>query len=176
MSRNIEIKARVTDMAALKQRARSVATNGPVEISQDDTFFSCDTGRLKLRKFSDNRGELIFYQRSDQPGPKESNYLRSETSHPDSLRQSLAMAWGETGHVSKHRTLYLAGRTRIHLDQVKGLGQFMELEVVLTDADSLEDGKAEAAALMQQLGIDDDQLVEGAYVDLLVRQQAGVPG
>jgi predicted adenylyl cyclase CyaB len=76
-------------------------------------------------------------------------------------------AYGVFGRVVKNRILYLSGRTRIHLDHVEGLGQFMELEVVLKDSDSLDDGSAEAANLMEKLGITSSDLVEGAYVDLL---------
>ncbi len=167
MSRNVEIKAHVTDMASLKERAKSISTDGPFEISQEDTFFECSTGRLKLRKFDDTRGELIFYQRPDKGGPKESFYLRSETSDPDTLRQSLEITYGMTGKVNKKRLLYLIGRTRVHLDKVEGLGEFMELEVVLAENDSTESGAAEAEKLMDQLGIASTALIEGSYFDLL---------
>ncbi len=167
MARNIEIKARVSDMGALETQARSLADQGPIDIFQDDTFFNCDAGRLKLRKFDQNRGELIFYQRADESGPKESFYLRSETVTPNDLCESLAMAYGVCGRVQKHRVLYLVGRTRIHLDRVTGLGDFIELEVVLGDSDSVTEGADEAHALMAALGVDEDALVRGAYVDLL---------
>src|SRR5689334_21734090 len=122
MARNVEIKARVADREALVRRAQAVATEGPIEIAQDDTFFRCESGRLKLRELSPDRGELIFYRRADAPGPKESFYLRSGTSEPATLRESLALAYGVSGRVRKQRTLYLAGRTRIHVDRVEGLG------------------------------------------------------
>ncbi|WNV04156.1 class IV adenylate cyclase [Candidatus Methylospira mobilis] len=72
--------------------------------------------------------------------------------------------------MSKHRTLFLIGRTRVHIDIVEGLGQFMELEVVLADCESADAGILEARALMEQLGIDPRQLIESAYVDLLAQQ------
>jgi len=172
MPRNIEIKARLVDMAATARRAAAIATQGPTEIAQDDTFFRCDTGRLKLRAFSATDGELIFYRRADQQGPKESFYVRSPTSHVDSLRESLTLAYGQTGRVVKQRTLFLVGRTRVHLDRVDGLGDFLELEVVLNDDEAAEVGMAEAHALMAQLGVGADQLVERAYVDLLRDQEA----
>lgn len=167
MARNIEIKARVADLDAMRARAAAIADQGPVEIPQDDTFFSCPSGRLKLRAFSNEAGELIFYRRADAHGPKESFYLRSPTSAPDALRESLSLAYGETGRVRKHRTLFLAGRTRIHLDRVEGLGSFLELEVVLADDEPPANGVAEAHRLMERLGITSALLVEGAYVDLL---------
>src|SRR5579884_4037953 len=128
MARNIEIKARIPSVAALEPVAAAIANEGPVELTQDDTFFSCPSGRLKLRAFSSTEGELIFYRRNDERGPKESYYVRSTTTEPDTLREVLTLSYGEVGRVRKRRTLYLAGRTRIHLDQVEGLGDFLELE------------------------------------------------
>ena len=167
MARNIEIKARVADLHALAARTAAIADSGPVEIPQDDTFFRCDNGRLKLRAFADGRGELIFYRRADAGGPKVSFYVLSPTESPDTLREALTLANGQEGRVVKHRTLFLVGRTRVHLDRVQGLGDFMELEVVLSDGESPEDGVREAQALMARLGIGPDSLVTGAYHDLL---------
>ena len=167
MARNVEIKARVDDLDAIARKAATFCTEGPIEIVQDDTFFALAPGRLKLRTFSPERGELIYYQRADARDPKESFYVRSPTSAPDSLREVLTLAYGASGRVRKHRTLYLAGRSRIHLDRVEGLGDFVEIEVVLGDGDDVDGGVREARDLMARLGIDDSRLVAGAYVDLL---------
>jgi adenylate cyclase len=167
VARNVEIKARVADREALLRRAQAIATEGPVEIAQDDTFFHCKSGRLKLRVFAEDRGELIFYRRDDAHGPKESFYVRSPTSSPATLREALALAYGVAGRVRKQRTLYLVGRTRIHVDRVEGLGDFMELEVVLAEAEAVDAGVREAHDLMARLGIDASALIDRAYVDLL---------
>jgi adenylate cyclase class IV len=105
-----------------------------------------------------------------QAGPKESFYLITATTEPHRLRAVLAAAHGIVGRVTKHRTLVLAGRTRIHLDRVKGLGEFLELEVVLAEHESPADGVAEAHALMAHLGVSPDRLIEDAYLDMLKRQ------
>lgn len=167
MPSNIEIKARVSDRAALEHRTRLIADSGPEAIFQDDTFFACPSGRLKLRDFGNGHGELIFYQRADESGPKPSHYRIAPTDDPESLRQLLLEAYGSPGRVVKRRTLYLVGRTRIHLDRVEGLGDFMELEVVLGEDETPEQGLAEAQRLMTELGIEHGSLVEGAYLDLL---------
>jgi adenylate cyclase class IV len=172
MARNIEIKAGIDSVESLMQPAAAIADEGPVAIRQDDTFFNCGTGRLKLRAFSAAEGELIFYRRADQQGPKESFYLRSPTSTPEVLRESLALAYGIAGRVKKQRILFLAGRTRIHLDRVEGLGDFLELEVVLDEGESAAAGEREAFELMRKLGVDRLRLIDVAYVDLLAR--AGV--
>jgi predicted adenylyl cyclase CyaB len=168
MRRNIEIKARIESVAALTPRVAQIADEGPLEIAQDDTFFNCVTGRLKLRAFSNDSGELIFYRRVNQAGPKQSFYIRSPTSSPETLRESLSLAYGQIGRIRKYRTLFLVGRTRVHLDRVEGLGHFLELEVVLVDGESPDAGVHEAGRLMDRLGIQPAQLIEGAYLDLML--------
>ena len=170
MSRNVEIKARVSNLEALALKVAAIATAGPTELFQDDTFFRCEAGRLKLRAFSEQDGELIFYRREDRAGPKESFYVRSPTAAPGSLRHALTLALGQLGRIRKRRTLFLIGRTRVHLDQVETLGEFMELEVVLGEDEALALGVLEANRIMERLGIAPQQLLEGAYVDLVARR------
>jgi predicted adenylyl cyclase CyaB len=170
MARNIEIKARIESVEAIAARIAALADQGPVEIIQDDTFFTCERGRLKLRVFSADEAQLIFYQRANQSRPKESFFIISPTAAPDSLREALSLAYGQAGRVRKHRTLYLVGRTRVHLDRVEDLGDFLELELVLREGDDLWRGVEEAHTLMTALGIASEQLIEGAYVDLLAQQ------
>jgi adenylate cyclase class IV len=172
MARNVEIKARIESIESFFPGVAALSDEGPVEIVQDDTFFHCQNGRLKLRTFYRDRGELIFYRRTDRQGPKESFYLISPTTSPDTLRECLLPAYDEVGRIRKNRTLFLAGRTRIHLDRVEGLGDFLELEVVLEDGESVEKGEAVAKEIMEKLGIEQDQLIEGAYVDLLTAATA----
>ena len=166
-ARNVEIKARVAELAAVESRAATLAGSGPFDLAQDDTFFNCANGRLKLRELAADRGELIHYERPDLGGPKVSNYLIATTPEPAALREALSRAWGVSGRVLKQRRLYLLGRTRIHLDRVEGLGDFLELEVVLEPEQSVADGEAEARRIMAALGVAEDDLVSGAYVDLL---------
>jgi predicted adenylyl cyclase CyaB len=167
MARNVEIKAQVDSLAAIEPLAAALSGQEPVFIAQDDTFFTCTHGRLKLRAFADGTGELIFYQRADDTGPKESFYVISPTDSPSTLRDALTLAYGAIGRVKKQRTVFMAGRTRIHLDNVEGLGEFLELEVVLRDGESAEAGMEEARTLMQSLGVAPTQLLSGAYLDLL---------
>jgi len=167
MARNIEIKARIESTDSIFSRAAATADSGPIRILQDDTFFACENGRLKLRRFSTGQGELIFYRRADLKGPKESFYIISHTNSPDALCDCLSLAYGQVGRVRKTRILFLAGRTRIHLDQVEGLGDFLELEVVLEEGEDAAMGLAIAKDLMQKLGILPEQLLESAYIDLL---------
>lgn len=172
MPRNIEIKASVSSLAALMAKAVSVATSGPTVIHQDDTFLACDKGRLKLRAFPNGSGELIFYRRENVGGPKTSFYDIALTQNADQLRGTLALAYGVVGRVKKKRTLFLVGRTRVHIDEVQGLGDFMELEVVLDDDETETSGIQEAHELMSVLGIPGSALVDRAYVDLINESRA----
>lgn len=167
MPANIEIKARARNFTAIRARAEELS-DLPVEvIPQVDTFFSTDKGRLKLRELGPSHGQLIYYERPDQDGPKRSDYHIFETGDPGNLKTTLSLALTARGIVRKIRYLYLVGQTRVHLDDVEGLGQFMELEVVLNPHQSDADGQAIAEDLMEKLGIEKGDLLEGAYMDLM---------
>ena len=167
MPSNIEIKARTRDFEEVRRRAESLSVT-PVEvIPQEDIFFNTEKGRLKLRILALNLGQLIYYTRPDQQGPKRSEYHFYETPDPENLKRVLELAYGIRGVVKKTRYLYLVGQTRVHLDDVDGLGQFMELEVVMGEGQSDAEGQAIAEGLMSRLGVERGDLLEGAYMDLL---------
>ena len=168
MARNVEIKARVSNPAALAAKVAAIADDGPTRIEQEDTFFQCTHGRLKLRVLSLTESELIYYERADGAGPKESRYVRAPCADPDGVKEVLGGALGIRGVIRKRRQLYHVGRTRIHLDEVDGLGHFLELEVVLHDDQDVADGAATARRIMHDLGVVEEDLVPQAYIDLLV--------
>lgn len=169
---NIEIKARSSDADSQEHIAARLADSPPVVIEQEDTFFHSLRGRLKLREFGDGTGELIEYDRPDSLGPKQSTYVRCAANEPQSLKAVLEAALGVRAVVSKRRTLFLVGQARIHLDEVAGLGRFIELEVVLRPEQSETEGQAIADRLMSELGIEPSDLIAGAYVDLLVNEKS----
>ncbi len=175
MPANVEIKARIDSVEALLPLVQALSDDKHLQsIHQDDSFFAVPHGRLKLRVFSNGAGELIQYRRADAAGPKLSDYVLVPVADPDSLREALSRACGLIGRVRKHRILALVGPTRIHLDQVEGLGDFLELEVTLQDGQTEAEGSAIAQMLMDQLGVQPGQLLEGAYFDLL-RTQGATP-
>jgi len=171
MPTNVEIKAVVRDWNRTSQAAAAVS-DSPVEIlEQEDTFFACPHGRLKLRQFSARRGELIAYRRQNLTGPKSSRYLITKTNEPGALRAVLADSLGVIGTVKKQRHLYLHGQTRIHLDKVEGLGTFLELEVVMRPDQPVPEGEHIALALMKKLEVKQADLIADAYLDLILRRQ-----
>ena len=167
MPSNIEIKARVSDFDSLLQRVEELSDTSLQVIRQEDTFFNTEKGRLKLRVLPPDRAQLIYYLRSDQEGPKRSDYHIFETPDPENLKRVLELAYGIRGVVKKTRYLYTVGQTRVHVDDVEGLGQFMELEVVMQAGQSDEQGQAIAEGLMTSLGIEKEDLIEGAYMDMI---------
>jgi predicted adenylyl cyclase CyaB len=167
MARNIEIKARVPDLAAVRAKVAALASGPGDTIVQIDTFFVVAKGRLKIREFPDGSGELIAYERPDHTGPKESQYTRLSCDTPEVLAQALGRVLPLRGRVVKHREVFIVGRTRVHLDDVENLGSFVELEVVVRDDESAGDAEREAHELMAALAIPSAALVSGAYIDLL---------
>jgi len=163
---NIEIKARPHNFEDIKSRAEKLSDSPVQMIPQEDTFFNTPHGRLKLRILADH-AQLIYYTRRDQEGPKRSDYHITCSHDPENLKRVLELAYGIRGVVRKTRYLYLVGQTRIHLDDVEGLGQFMELEVVLEHGQTDADGQKTAEDLMSALGVEKADLIEGAYMDLL---------
>jgi predicted adenylyl cyclase CyaB len=164
---NIEIKARIASIDRFGETVESLSDAEVEVLNQEDHFFSSPNGRLKLRIFNERCGELIHYHRPDTVEPKASRYRIAPTSDPGAMRSILSQVMPSVGIVKKQRWLYRVGQTRIHLDRVDGLGDFVELEVVLRPDQEQGEGIAIAHELMMRLGIDEDQLVKVAYIDLL---------
>jgi predicted adenylyl cyclase CyaB len=167
MPRNVEIKAKIDKIESFAQQISIFATSGPFKLFQHDTFFNCPHGNLKLRSFSESEGELIFYKRPLSNTPKLSVYQLSPTYQPETLRTILTAAYGVLGSVRKQRFLYLIENTRIHLDRVEGLGDFLEIEVVLDDHQSESYGESIALELMAKIGLSNAQLLPASYLEML---------
>ena len=171
MPANIEIKARARDFAGIRDKAENLSDTPVQVIPQEDIFFNVEKGRLKLRILATDQSQLIYYTRPDQEGPKRSDYHITRSADPHNLKRVLELACGIRGMVRKTRYLYLVGQTRIHLDDVEGLGQFMELEVVLEEGQSDAEGQKIAEELMSALGVERGDLIDGAYMDLIEKDK-----
>ena len=175
MPSNVEINARLADLPRTRGLVAAISDTPPQTLRQRDTFFRCTTGRLKLREIGTGRAELIFYARPDVAGTKQSDYEVTAVTDSETLRVVLARALGVIQIVEKTRVLYLVGQTRVHLDTVDGLGDFLELEVVLRPGQNSAEGQAIAADLMQRFGIRDTDLCSTAYADMLSAAQVETP-
>ena len=150
---NVEIKARCADLAAM---ARAAAAAGAVlesNIGQVDTYFNVASGRLKLRQADGVDQALIFYRRSDDSAPKLSRYELVVIAPGQQIGVMLDRALGVRTVVRKRRQLWRLENIRIHLDEVEGLGSFIEFEVQVLPGRDVAGCRAQAAALMIELGI-----------------------
>ncbi|XP_064635533.1 uncharacterized protein LOC135492817 isoform X2 [Lineus longissimus] len=170
MPSNVEIKALVPDIQRLHCLAKKLSRSEGTLIEQEDTFFNVSNGRLKLRVLKSGVSMLIFYKRSDQFGPKVSDFHITEIQNPQDLKASLGLALGIKGDVKKRRMLYMVGQTRLHVDSVEGLGDFMELEVMMQPKQTTQEGETIAKDLMNQLEVSPENLIEGAYMDMLLKK------
>jgi len=181
MARNLEIKARCRDLSRAAAIARDAGGSLRGTLEQVDTYFHARAGRLKLRENrviapSGDRtehAELIAYLRPDQPGSRESTYSVIPVADATVCLDGLSAVLGVRAIVRKRRELWIIGATRVHLDEVEGLGHFVELETVITDQPEL-DARREHEALIDRLGITAEETLSGSYGDLLTA--AGDPG
>ena len=179
-ARNLELKVGCDAAGLVRVRARLEATGLPlVTLVQADTYFAVPSGRLKLREIAPAAGvdvqaaELIAYARPDRSGPRWSAYhlVPVAAAEAKTLKAALAGTIGVLIEVVKTRTVGLRGRTRIHLDEVRDLGAFVELETVVVSEDDsgANEELAETAAL---LGLDRLAPIPGSYSDLLLAARA----
>ncbi|RCN30721.1 putative adenylyl cyclase CyaB [Ancylostoma caninum] len=172
MARNVEIKAKVRDRQEIVRLAKEVTGEEPTLLKQHDIFYRSPQGRLKMRTVEENgvvRTELIWYNRPDVAGPKLCEYNKFDVPSDilSAFKETLRCSMGIKGEVKKTRTLFIFERTRIHIDSVEGLGDFMELEVCLHEDESISDGQRVADEIRQKLGVLTEDLLEGAYMDML---------
>ena len=158
--RNLEVKARDPDPSATLRACRRLGAEDRGILRQRDTYFLVANGRLKLREDLDaGSAELIGYERPDGEDVRESRYERVPVDRR--LGGLLADRLGVAAVVVKARRLFLYEHVRIHVDEVQGLGGFVELEAVLPDA-----SEESLAAVMDALGFDERERIAGSYLEL----------
>ncbi len=165
---NLEIKARCADLPAARAVAERLATRHLGIDEQTDTYFVTRKGRLKLRESSLSGSCLIPYLRPDQTGPKRADYQILPVPDAAHLLRTLGEILGVHRVVRKRREVFLVDNVRIHLDEVEQLGTFLELEAVFdgsTASEAVQQKKL--LALMQELGVSDEDLVDVSYEGLL---------
>jgi adenylate cyclase class IV len=169
--RNLEIKAVDRDPPATLAAALALDVRDHGVLRQRDTYFHAVQGRLKLREAPPAPAELIAYARGDLAGPKVSHYRIVPVADPDALTAALGDALGVRVVVEKARRLLTWRNVRIHLDEVAGLGAFVELEAVAAGIGGLEGERAKVQELLEALGVTEDRLVAPGYADLLERRR-----
>jgi homotetrameric cytidine deaminase len=163
--RNVELKALDPDPARTLERALALGAEDRGVLVQRDTYFHVRAGRLKLREEEPGDAHLIAYSRPDAAEVRVSSYRVVPVPDPDGLRAALAETDGVDVVVAKRRRLLLWETVRIHLDEVEGLGSFVELEAVAEAGSDLTREQRQVAQLREALQIGDDALREGSYAD-----------
>jgi predicted adenylyl cyclase CyaB len=164
--RNIEIKVRLHDRAAVEARLHGTDARFVAILRQRDVFFCVPHGRLKLR-FADGAAELIQYERADHAALRASDHHRLEVADGDALLSVLQRALGTAGEVRKMRQLYRLDNVRIHLDAVEDLGDFLELEAIVDATHDEATCRRAAEHLLRRLEIAPAAFESRAYIDLL---------
>ena len=165
---NVEIKARTNKSSVIRNFLLANGAEFKGVDEQTDTYFNVGHGRLKLRE-GNIENNLIYYNRPNQSGPKQSDFDLAKVEDSESLREMLRKAIGIKVVVNKRREIYFIGNVKFHLDSLDALGQFVEIEASnknrLIDISQLYE---QCAYYMQQFKIDKGDLVDLSYSDMLI--------
>jgi adenylate cyclase class 2 len=165
---NIEIKARTSRTSAIREYLISHGAEQRGTDWQTDTYFNTRKGRLKLRegKIENN---LIYYERGESNGPRQSNFNLMEVKDPEVLKSMLSAASGVKIVVEKKREIYFIGNVKFHLDELARLGNFVEIEASNRYAPlSTEKLREQCNFYMKEFGIQQSDLLQGYYSDMLM--------
>jgi adenylate cyclase class IV len=180
--RNLELKVTCapTDLDRLRERLDTLTCAPAQRLHQVDTYLQVSRGRLKLRELrragepgTIERAELIAYDRATESGSRWSAYRVipiAPQAAPD-LLAGLLLTHDQLAVVDKVRTVGIIGQTRVHLDEVRGLGAFVELETVLT-GQAEEAATAEHRQVIAALGLDRFPVVAGSYGEMAIATDA----
>jgi len=170
LPRNLEIKVRIKDVAAIETAALNLGAKYEGVSEQLDTYFQVACGRLKLREVAQLKAELIYYSRSEENTHRWSDYEVFPIDNAEKLKEILSKSLGVKAVVAKRRKLYFHNNTRIHIDTVYGLGDFLEFEVLVE-----QEGEQQARNILKRLlrvfSVKEKDLIKGSYSDLMCFEQ-----
>lgn len=169
MPRNIEIKARLADIDATRAKVAAMGARHASTEEQVDRYYELDGARrVKLRTIGGGRAELIHYRRAEDEGVRASDY--EITPVRDAEAGVCLVPKGEPiVVVRKRREVHLIDNVRVHLDEVDGLGTFLELEAVVDAAHDDAVCRAQVDRILVGLGVGAGDLIRASYADLLRR-------
>jgi len=169
--RNVEVKATDPDPGRSLSVCLELGAEDKGVLVQRDTYFRVPDGRLKLREETPGGAALVQYHRSDAASARESRYRLAPVEDAVALREALGAALGTLVVVDKERRLLLWNGVRIHLDAVRGLGSFVELEGVAAPGSDLSAERENVARLSEALGLDESRVLAHSYSDLLLGEE-----
>lgn len=168
MASNLEYKTACAEHGENIRRAVACGASDEGVLVQEDTYFGVPAGRLKLRCFGDGKAELIGYTRPDLQGARHSQYVKIPVDSPEEVLQTFSALLGVRVVVRKRRRLFLYRGCRIHLDDVEGLGNFLEFEVPVP-------GEADPQLLLEELmrvfDVGPAAAIAGSYAEMLVERR-----
>jgi predicted adenylyl cyclase CyaB len=167
MRKNIEIKARCNDLSAARRAAKKLGMRRVGILHQTDTYFHAPHGRLKLREIRGQRAELIWYDRPNRASARDSHYTIVHIDDPRTMKTALTLALGVSSVVIKRRELWMFRNVRIHLDEIGGLGTFIELEAVIAKGNAPALSRRRLGMLCEVLGIRKQDQLAASYGELI---------
>jgi predicted adenylyl cyclase CyaB len=168
MPTNLELKSRYPSPQKAHAVARAFGAAHRGTLIQEDTYFRVPRGRLKLREAEGETAELIYYERAEETTERWSSFTRVPVTEAAGLRRVLAEAFGVLVVVRKRRDLYLFRDARIHIDDVEGLGTFLEFEVTGGETPATV---ATMRELRRAFGIGDDSVIKVSYSDMILAKR-----
>lgn len=167
---NVEIKAHCSDPAFIRNYLLTHQASFKGTDEQTDTYFHVPNGRLKLRE-GNIENNLIFYERTNQAGPKNSHFHLVKVEDAKGLKEVLSKSNGIKTVVIKKREIYYIGNVKFHIDEVPGLGTFVEIEAGNVLANLSQAAlKEQCDFYLGEFGIPAGDLIENSYSDMLLEQ------
>lgn len=165
--RNIELKVILDDDKHVVKAVKKIGARFKLRMRQIDTYYKSKNGRLKIREINNKYFELIFYQRPDRLSSKISNYflLKMKRDQTGIMKNILRVILGEKNIIRKVRNFWLYKNTRIIIDNVAGLGNFLELETVMRKS-GLKYAHKEHNEIIKLLSLSKFKKVSKSYSDL----------
>ncbi len=164
---NLERKSRDADLDSARRSLDGMGARREGTQEQSDLYYHCPTGRLKLRRIDDTHAELIWYDRPDEEGLRTSTYRRVPVADAGALHAALSSGLGVRGEVRKRREVWHWHNVRVHLDDVSGLGRFIEFEAVIDEVSDEAISLVRLEAIGRALGLEGVNDVSGSYADLM---------
>ncbi|MBI3633098.1 MAG: class IV adenylate cyclase [Candidatus Vogelbacteria bacterium] len=166
---NIEIKAKCADQGKVREILKLHKADFKGTDHQVDTYFKANNGRLKIRE-GNIENYLIFYEREDKEGPKQSDVILYKHEPGSNLKELLIKSLGVLAVVDKQREIYFIDNVKFHLDDVKSLGTFMEIEAIDTTGNIAKEKLLEQCnRYLELLGIDQADLITNSYSDQILK-------
>lgn len=167
---NIEIKARCANPQRIRELLLAKGAEFRGVDPQIDTYFQTPQGRLKLRE-GRIENSLVYYEREDREGPKQSNVSLVPLTANSGLKGILTRVLGVLVVVKKQREIYFIENVKFHLDVVDGLGSFVEIEAIDAEGTIGKDTLlAQCQEFLRLFAIKPEDLVAMSYSDLLLSQ------